>query len=198
VPRCPHPRSDAGGGSGHFISLHALLVLVLAPPLGWVLSRFQRRGQELSTPGKMAWGFVATNAAFLVMGLAGLRASGEAQVGPSWLGGCYVLLAVGELLLAPMGLSLITRLAPPERASRMVALWGVATAVGNVLAGALGFLWTRWPRTVYFALLALLALGAAVLLRVRMRALERLLGRAESVSDTTHASKGGSTDGKEI
>lgn len=58
------------------------------------------------------------------MGLAELRGSDEAQVRPSWLGGCYVLLTLGELLPAPMGLALITRLAIPERASRMVAVVG--------------------------------------------------------------------------
>lgn len=58
----------------------------------------------------------------------------------SWLCICHVLLTLGELLLAPMGLALLTRLAPPERASRMVALWFAASALGNALAGGLGFL----------------------------------------------------------
>lgn len=164
---------------GHFMSLHALLVLLLAPPLGWVLSLLRRSGQPPSTPGKMAWGFAASCAAFALMGLAALSGGNEARVGPSWLGGCYVLLTLGELLLAPMGLSLLTRLAPPDRASRMVALWGVATAVGNVLAGALGLLWTRWPHPMYFTLLALFSIGAAVVLMTRLNWLERLLVRSE-------------------
>jgi dipeptide/tripeptide permease len=163
---------------GHFMTLHALLVLVLAPPLGWGLARLQRRGSEISTPGKMACGFVATSAAFLVMERAAVQGGDQGKVHLVWLSGCYVLLTLGELLLAPMGLALVTRLAPPERASRMVALWCVATAVGNALAGALGMLWTRWPHHRYFAPLAILPIGAAVVLLARRRRLERPL-RAE-------------------
>jgi POT family proton-dependent oligopeptide transporter len=160
---------------GHFMTLHALLVLVLAPPLSWILARLQRFDRGISTPGKMACGFVVTSAAFLVMERAGVQGGDEGQVGLLWLSGSYVLLTLGELLLAPMGLALVTRLAPPERASRMVALWCVATAVGNTLAGALGLLWTRWPHHRYFALLAILSLGATAVLLATLRRLEQLL-----------------------
>jgi POT family proton-dependent oligopeptide transporter len=180
---------------GHFMTLHALLVLVLTPPLGWGLARLQRRGREISTPGKMACGFVATSAAFVVMELAGVQGGDEGQVSLFWLIGCYVLLTLGELLLAPMGLALVTRLAPRERASRMVALWCVATAVGNALAGAFGFLWTRWPHHRYFALLATLSIGAAVVLLVRLRRLEQLL-RAECASRVSDRAGGDRTDGQ--
>jgi POT family proton-dependent oligopeptide transporter len=181
---------------GHFMTLHALLVLVLTPPLGWGLARLQRRDREISTPGKMACGFVATSAAFVVMELAGAQGGDNGQVSLLWLSGCYVLLTLGELLLAPMGLALITRLAPPERASRMVALWCVATAVGNALAGALGLLWTRWPHHRYFALLAILPIGAVAVLLARLRGLERLL-RAECASRAPDHRAGGRTDGHE-
>lgn len=167
---------------GHFLSLHALLVLGLTPPLGWALSRLRRRGHDLSTPGKMAWGFVAISAAFAVMSLAGLREGDAGRVGPGWLAGCYVLLTIGELLVAPMGLALITCLGPPERTARRVALWCMATATGNALAGFAGSLWIRWPHHRYFALLALLSIGAASVLLARLSRLERLLARSASAS----------------
>lgn len=68
-----------------------------------------------------------------------------------------------------------TRLAPPQKTSRMVALWFASTAVGNVLTGALGLLWTRWPHHRYFVLVAVLALGAAALLLAWLKSIERLL-----------------------
>ncbi|MFO0577266.1 MAG: hypothetical protein U1A78_24945 [Polyangia bacterium] len=160
---------------GHFTSLHSLLVLALAPPLGWFLSGLCRRGAALSTARKMAWGFVATGVAFSVMTLAGLQGGDTARVGLGWLGGCYVLLTLGELLLAPMGLALITRLSPPQKTSRLVALWFAATAAGNELAGLLGFLWTRWPHHHYFGGLALLSLTAAAVILTRLGASEVLL-----------------------
>lgn len=82
---------------------------------------------------------------------------------------------LGELLLAPMGLALVTRMVPRSGASRMVAMWFAATAAGNGLAGGMGLLWTRLPHRRYFALLALLALGAAAVPFARLERLERLL-----------------------
>lgn len=163
---------------GHFMSLHSLLVLVLAPPLSALLAWLHRRGQALSTLGKMVWGFVATSAAFGVMSLAGLQGGDAGRVGLGWLGGCYVLLTLAELLLAPMGMALVTRLAPRHKTSRRVALWFAATAAGNGLAGLLGFVWTRCPHHRYFAALALLALGAAALLLRWMESLEAILQQA--------------------
>lgn len=167
---------------GHFISLHSLLVLVLTPPLGWLFARLRRHGSEVSTPAKMIWGFVVTSAAFAVMGLAGLRGGDSMRVSMSWMVGCYVLLTLGELLLVPMGMALVTRLAPPEQTSRMVALWFASTAAGNGLAGALGLLWMRWPHSRYFAFLAALALGAAALLLARLRRVEQLLTAEQATS----------------
>ncbi|MFO0580079.1 MAG: MFS transporter [Polyangia bacterium] len=169
---------------GHFMSLHSLLVLALAPPLGWLLSSLCRRGAALSTADKMAWDFVATGAAFAVMTLAGLQGGDTARVGLGWLGCCYVLLTLGELLLAPMGLALVTRLSPPQKTSRLVALWFVATAAGNELAGLLGFLWTRWPHHRYFGGLALLSLGAAAIL-TRLGAFEVLLAGSRREANAT-------------
>jgi POT family proton-dependent oligopeptide transporter len=160
---------------GHFMSLHALLVLLLTGPLSLLLARGGPSGAALSTPAKIIWGFVMTSAAFALMALASLRGGDASRVGLGWLGGCYVLLTLGELLLAPMGLALVTRLAPRERSARLVAVWFAAVAVGNGLAGALGPVWTRWPHHRYFALLAALALLAAAVLLVRLGRLERLL-----------------------
>lgn len=171
-------------------------MLVLTPLLSWVLVRLGRRGREISTPGKMACGLVATSAAFVVIELAGLRGGDEGQVSLFWLSGCYVLLTRGELLLAPMGLALVTCLAPSERALRMVALWCVAKAVGNALAGALGILWTRWLHHRYFALLAILPLGAAAVLLARLRGLERLL-RVECAPRAPDQGAGDRAEGQE-
>jgi POT family proton-dependent oligopeptide transporter len=163
---------------GHFMSLHSLLVLVLTPPLGWLLSTLRRRGEEVTTPAKMGWGFAVTGASFALMAWAGLHGGDTSRVGLSWLSGCYVLLTVGELLLAPMGLALVTRLAPPQKTSRMVAIWFAATAAGNGLAGVAGYVWTCWPHHRYFVLLALLCLAAAAVLRLRLGSLEQLLARS--------------------
>lgn len=164
-------------GPGHFASLHSLLVLALLPLLLWGTAWLRRRGLEPSTSAKMTWGYVATAAAFIVTGAACLRGGDAGRVGAVWLTGCYILLSVAELLLSPLGLSLLTRLSPPRRTSQSVGLWFASTAVGNLLAGALGFLWSRWPHHRYFVLLALLALGAAGVLQAQRHRIEAALAK---------------------
>jgi MFS family permease len=118
---------------------------------------------------------VVTAAAFAVLSAAGLMGADAGRTSPLWLGGSYALLAVAELLLAPLGVALVTTLAPVGRAALAVGLWFAATAAGSLLGGALGLLWGRWPHHRYFALIAALALGAAALLWTRLRALEAVL-----------------------
>jgi POT family proton-dependent oligopeptide transporter len=162
-------------GPGHFASLHALLVLLLMPLTELGRACLRRRGHEPSTFAKMVWGYVLTAAAFVVLVEASRHGGDIGRVSPGWLAGCYLLLSAAELFLSPMGLSLVTQLAPPQHSSRMVGLWFASTGVGNALAGVLGLLWDRWPNHRYFALLALLSIGAAMALFSRLSQLEPLI-----------------------
>ncbi len=164
-------------GPTQFASLHGLLVLSLLPLFLASAARVRRRHAEPSTAVKMVWGYVATAAAFVVLAAAGLHGGDAARVSPAWLTGCYGLLSVAELLLGPFGMSLVTRIAPPNRTGQAVGLWFAAAAVGNVAAGGIGLLWGRWPNHRYFALLALTSLGAAVVLFAWLRRLEAILRR---------------------
>ena len=139
------------------------------------MKREAYRKAEPSTPAQMAWGYLATASAFALLVLASLRGGDMGRVSPVWLGGGYLLLSVAELLLLPLGMSLVTRIAPPHRASQAIGLWFAAAAVGNALAGVIGLLWGRWPNHRYFALLALVSIGAAAALLARLGRIERTL-----------------------
>ena len=67
---------------------------------------------------------------------AGYAADG--RVSPLWLIGLYFLFTVGELLLSPVGLSTMTRIAPPEMTGLVLGIWFLAAAFGNKLAGDIG------------------------------------------------------------
>ena len=162
-------------GPGHFGALHGLLVLLLLPLLMAGKTWLRSRKAEPSTPAQMAWGYLATASAFALLVLASLRGGDMGRVSPVWLGGGYLLLSVAELLLLPLGMSLVTRIAPPHKASQAIGLWFAAAAVGNVLAGVIGLLWGRWPNHRYFALLALVSIGAAAALLARLGRIERTL-----------------------
>ena len=163
---------------GHFASLHGLMVLALLP--AFLALHGRRRRHAASTVGLMLWGYVATAAAFMLMTTAGLRGGDTGRVSGGWLAGCYLLLSFAEVLLAPLGVSLLTRLAPKEKATQAVGLWFAGCAVGNGLAGALGLCWERWPHHRYFGLLALLSLGAAAILLSRRRRLDWLTAQSNN------------------
>lgn len=157
-------------GPGHFAALHGLIVLAMLP--AFLLLHGRKRLMVVSTVGMMLWGYVATAAAFALMAAAGLRGGDLGRVGCGWLVGCYFLLSLAEVLLAPLGVSLLTRLAPKDKTARAIGLWFAGCAFGNGLAGVLGLWWNRWPHHSYFALLSVVSLGAAAILLSRRRQID--------------------------
>ncbi|MBL9008562.1 MAG: hypothetical protein JNJ46_30150, partial [Myxococcales bacterium] len=152
-------------GPGHFAALHGWMVIVMLPVFLHLHGR--RHEHRASTASLLIWGYVATAAAFALMTTASLLGGDAARVSSAWLIGCYLLLSIAEILLAPLGMSLVTRLAPGDKAARAVGLWFASSAVGNGLAALLALGWDRWPHHRYFAVLALLSLAAAAALMRR-------------------------------
>ena len=165
-------------GPGHFASLHGLFVLAMLP--AFLVLHGRKTGRVPSATTLMLWGYVATAGAFALMALAGLRGGDLGRVSGAWLVGCYLLLSLAEVLLAPLGVSLLTQLAPKHKAAQAVGLWFAGSAIGNGLAGALGLCWDRWPHHRYFAVLAAVSLAAAVPLLSCRRHLDWLTALAVS------------------
>ena len=159
-------------GPGHFAALHGLMVIAMLPVFLHLHAR--KSASTGSTMNPLLWGYVATAAAFALMAAASLRGGDVGRVSGAWLLGCYLLLSLAEILLAPLGVSLVTRLAPQHKATQAVGLWFAGSAVGNGLAALLGLCWDHWPHHRYFALLAVLSLTAAAGLLSRRRHLDWL------------------------
>ena len=81
---------------------------------------------------------------------------------------------MGELLLSPMGLSLVSKVAPFRLRGMMMGGWFVATAVGNKLT-AIGVYWTRWPHSVFFAVLAVMCFVVGTLLAGLLKPLKKAM-----------------------
>ena len=140
-------------GPGVLASLHGLMVIALLPAFLYLHGRSHSRSS--STAGMLVWGYVATAAAFALMTGASLRGGDAGRVSSAWLIGCYALLSLAEVLLAPLGVSLVTRLAPRHRAAQSVGLWFAGSAVATdslpcwVCAGTAGRITAtsqRWRR----------------------------------------------------
>ncbi len=123
---------------GWFQSVSPLAIIVLAPlvTLGWSL--LAARGREPSIPRKFGLGLVFNGLGFAVLMYALAHLPGGRGLIPFWpLTLCYVLQTVGELCLSPIGLSMVTKLAPPRLVGLAMGGWFLSLAVGGNLSGLL-------------------------------------------------------------
>jgi POT family proton-dependent oligopeptide transporter len=136
-----------------FQSINPLLIIIGTP----LLIRFWRRRKRKETVShllrRMAIGCLIATAAMLVMVLAALASGpGGAPVSSLWVLAYFVLLTLGELLVIPVGLTLIEFLAPVRFASMAMGGWYIAKFLGSLLAGAMGAYWLVIPTAAFFAL----------------------------------------------
>src|SRR5262249_59459186 len=115
-----------------------------------------------------------TAISFYVMSLAGLVGGNNGKVSPWWLISAYAIVSLGELMLSPMGLSLVSKVAPTRMRGLMMGGWFVATAIGNKLT-AIGVYFDRWLQSTFFLALGGMALVMAVVLFLLLRPLKKAM-----------------------
>jgi POT family proton-dependent oligopeptide transporter len=96
------------------------------------------------------------------------------KVSPGWLIASYGVVTLGELLLSPMGLSLVSKVAPFRLRGMMMGGWFVATAIGNKLT-AIGVYWSLWPHSTFFAVLGLMCVAMAGVLAALLKPLKKAM-----------------------
>jgi POT family proton-dependent oligopeptide transporter len=148
-------------------SIHAGLVLAVAPLLGRAVLRLKTAPGLPTTTAKVALGLFTTGLSFVPLALGALVTPSGSKAGPGWLFGSLVLLAVGELLVGALGASFVLRLAPAKHSGLWMGAWYGATAMGYWLAGQIGGLWDRTTHRLFFSALALLPMfGVALCVRL--------------------------------
>jgi POT family proton-dependent oligopeptide transporter len=136
---------------------------------GWLASK----GKEPSAPRKIGYGMVMAGLAYGVMVLASLSLTGtNGSVSPNWLIATYLLLTFAELLLSPMGISFVSKVAPPKLKGSMMGGWFAATAIGNYLVSIPMALWGKIPVWSIWCILITLCLLSALFIFSIMKKLE--------------------------
>jgi dipeptide/tripeptide permease len=102
-------------------------------------------------------------------------ASNQYRVSPWWLLWSYILSTVGELCLSPVGLSMVSKLAPAKFATMLMGVWMLTYAFGNFVAGTLGEIWGTIPPVQFFLLAAALVAASALVLLVLVRLVSRAM-----------------------
>jgi POT family proton-dependent oligopeptide transporter len=160
--------------ASYFQAINPLGIFVMGPAVAAIWLRVDQSRFALSTPAKMALGLWFLGSGFVVMALAQGRADVIGKVGPQWLFFVYVLHTIGELCLSPVGLSMVTKLAPARVAALMMGIWFVANAAANYLAGVLEELLKGTAIPLYWFLVAT-SFSAGVVLLALTPILKRLM-----------------------
>lgn len=161
-----------------FQSVEPFFIIAFTPMLVWLWSFLRRRNAEPPTVKKFLFGMVLTAGAYGMMSVAGLIGGDTGRVSAGWLIVTYAVIALGEICLSPMGLSLVSKVAPPQYRGLMMGAWFVTLSTGGYLAGTTGGWWPLIPHSVFFALVALASLAAAGVLLLVMRRLHATFAAA--------------------
>ncbi|MDI6844538.1 MAG: peptide MFS transporter [Candidatus Saccharicenans sp.] len=150
-------------------------ILVLTPLLLMVFSRLRGIGKEPSTPRKIFFGMIFMTGAMLIMVVACLRGGNQDVniVSPLWLISTYFVVTIAEILISPMGLSFVSKVAPARIRGLMMGGWYLAISLGSYGSGLLGKLYSRFPHHQFFLILAGLLSLAAILVQLSMKKLEK-------------------------
>jgi POT family proton-dependent oligopeptide transporter len=133
-----------------FQSVNSLVIILFAPLFALVWTRLGRRGREPSTPMKFVISLVLVSAGFVFLVIGAMRSEGGARVSPLWLITAITLHTWGELCLSPVGLSMVTRLAPARLASFLMGAWWFSFFLSDTLAGFLASLVEKIEKGHFF------------------------------------------------
>jgi proton-dependent oligopeptide transporter, POT family len=158
-------------------SLNPAFVFLCTPLITTLWAHQSRKQEEPSAVTKMAIGCFLLACGFLVMiPAARVYAVVGRPVSILWLVGFTLLVTLGELYLSPVGLSLVTKLAPARIVSMMMGIWFMAAFFGNYGAGFLGTYWAKMPKEVFFLMIAAIGLAAGVAILMIHKPLKRAVG----------------------
>ena len=164
--------------SSWFQSVQPVFVILLAPVFAWTWTRLGAK--EPSISGKFALGLLFMGLSILVLVPAGAMAqAGEGiRVSPWWLVVSYAISEFGEICLYPVGMSAVTKLAPPRIVGLMMGVWFLALSFGNKLAGWVAGFIQSMPLETLFSVLAAVLVAAAVIMALLIKPVSRLTGEA--------------------
>lgn len=152
-------------------------VIILTPLIVAFFAWRRRKNKEPSTATKIAFGLLISALSALVMVCAVYAANnGGEKASVLWLISSYGVITIGELLLSPMGLSIVSKLSPVRITSLMMGGWFVSTSIGNKLSGVLATMWDNYSNKAnYFLLNFVLLLFAAIMCFAMLRWLNRIM-----------------------
>lgn len=167
------PATVEGIDPAAYQQFNPFYVVALTPFSMAIFGWLNKKGKEPSAPRKIGYGMIMAGVAYVVMIFGSMSLVGtNGDVSTNWLISTYLLLTFAELLLSPMGISFVSKVAPPKLKGSMMGGWFAATAVGNYLVSIPMLLWGKIPTYLVWTILVGLCLLSAAFLFSQMKKLE--------------------------
>ena len=172
-----------------FQQFNAYFIVLLTPITVAFFSWLAKRGKEPLAPRKIGIGMLIAALGFVILAIgshglpapADIKATGGVSsmlVSPNWLISTYFVLTIAELFLSPMGISFVSKVAPPKYKGIAQGGWLAATAIGNYLVAVIGYLWEAIDLWMLWGILVVCCLLSAAFLFSRMKRLEKTTSEA--------------------
>ncbi len=162
--------------TGYFQSLNPLFIIALAPLMSIFWGYLAKNNKEPSAVTKFSIALVLIAVSATIIAI-GAHFAEKTLVSPIWLVFTYLFATFAELCLSPIGLSLVSKLAPVKFASLLMGTWFLSSFFGNLIAGLFAGFYDKIPHTLFFAILALVSFFIAIILTSISPTLKRWMGK---------------------
>ena len=159
----------------YFQSLNPLFIIVLAPLMSYLWTKLNNKKLEPTSVEKFTIALFLISFAYIIMTISA-RISLHSLVSPLWLAGGYLVMTVAELCLSPIGLSLVTKLAPKQFLSLIMGTWFLTSFFGNMFAGFWGGKFGTISTVLLFFILAVISFISALILLLLKNKFNKILG----------------------
>ncbi len=149
--------------TGYFQALNPLFIITLAPLISLLWENLRQKDKEPTSVEKFAIALLLMTFAYVILSGAGYL-SAQSMISPLWLVAGYFIMTLAELCISPIGLSLVSKLAPKQFLSLTMGCWFLMCFSGNLLAGMLGGAYEKVQHWKLFGSLACLAFITFVIL----------------------------------
>ncbi|MGO9377063.1 MAG: peptide MFS transporter [Dissulfurispiraceae bacterium] len=164
-------------------SFNPLMIFMLVPLLNIAWGWQDRRGKEPSSIAKMGIGCILLASAFLILIPPARQLAVNPRASLWWLAACSFVLTIGEVYFSPIGLSLVTKIAPARIVSMMMGVWFLSSFFGNYLSGYLGTFWEKMSKENFFLLMFALSFAVGLAFFALLKPLEKAIGHRKRTAD---------------
>ncbi len=156
-----------------FQSVNPLFIITLAPVFAWLWVKLGKYNP--SSPAKFAIGLILMGSGFLVLTWGTSLAVSGHEISPMWLVVTYLLHTCGELSLSPVGLSMVTKLAPQRYVGQMMGVWFMSISLGNLMAGLVAGYFESMSVPTLFGAVGATAIGGGLILFLLVPMLRKMM-----------------------